>query len=101
MDVGDDGHPEPSTPEAPSNPTVDLSTPRLLQPTRDAPAASNAFQTLGFVLEMIKKPYSTSRHGLPPETILTLVQHNSRGGWDVFLSLFSSLTEGSPADVVL
>jgi len=50
---------------------------------------------------MIKKPYSNSRHGLAPATTLTLVQHNSLGSWDVFPSLFSSLTEGPPADIVL
>jgi len=50
---------------------------------------------------MIKKPYSNSRHGLPPATNLTLVLHNSLSCWDVFLSLFSSLAEGPPADIVL
>jgi len=50
---------------------------------------------------MIKKPYSTTRHGLAPATNLTLVQHNSLGSWDVFLSLFSSLTGGPPVDFVL
>jgi len=43
---------------------------------------------------MIKTPRSTSRQGLAPATNLTLVQHKSLGSWDVFLSLFSSLTEG-------
>jgi len=28
-------------------------------------------------------------------------EHNSLGSWDVFLSLFSSLTEGPPANIVL
>jgi len=50
---------------------------------------------------MIKKPHYTTRHGLAPATNLTLVQHNSLGSWDVFLSLFSSLAEGPPIDVVL
>ena len=51
---------------------------------------------------MIMDPRSTSRQGLAPATNLTLVQHNSLGTWDVFLSLFSSLTEGpSPVDIVL
>jgi len=36
LDVGNDGHPGPSTPEAPSAQTIDLSTPRPLQQTRDA-----------------------------------------------------------------
>jgi len=77
MDVGDDGHPSPSTPKAPPAQTIDLSTPRPLQKTRGAPAppqrapastqwpgpaASHPFQTLGFVPEMIKKPCSNSRH---------------------------------------
>jgi len=50
---------------------------------------------------MIEKPYDTARHGLAPANNLTLVQHNSLGSWDVFLSLFSSLTEGPPVDFVL
>jgi len=51
---------------------------------------------------MINNSHSTSRHGLAPATKLTLVQHNSLGSGDVFLSLFSSLTEDpSRADIVL
>ena len=34
-------------------------------------------------------------------TNLTLVQHNSRGSWDVFLSLFNSFVEFSPVDIFL
>jgi len=50
---------------------------------------------------MIKKPYANSRHRLAPATYLTLVQHNSLGSCHVFLSSFSSLREGPPADFVL
>jgi len=50
---------------------------------------------------MNKVPRSTSGQGLAPADSLTLVQHNSLGSWDVFLSLLSSLTEGPPIDVVL
>ena len=50
---------------------------------------------------MINNPCSTSRQGLALATNLTLVQHNSLGSWDVFLSLFSSLVEGPPPDLVL
>jgi len=51
---------------------------------------------------MINNPRSTSRQGLAPATNLTLIQHNSLGSRDVFLSLFSSLTEGpSRVDIVL
>jgi len=50
---------------------------------------------------MINTPDTTSRQGLAPADYLTLVQHNSRGSWDVFLSLFSSVTEGPPTDMVL
>jgi len=50
---------------------------------------------------MIKNPSSTSRQGLALATNLTLIQHSSLGSWDVFLSLFSSLTEGSPVDIIL
>jgi len=46
---------------------------------------------------MIENPGPTSRQGLAPATNLTLVQHNSLGSWDVFLSLFSSLTGAPPA----
>jgi len=50
---------------------------------------------------MINNPCSTSRQGLALATNLTLIQHNSLGSWDVFLSLFSSLTEGPPDMVLL
>jgi len=50
---------------------------------------------------MINKPCTSTRHGLAPASNLTLVQHNSLGSWDVFLSLFSSLAEGPPVDFVL
>jgi len=50
---------------------------------------------------MINNPCSTSRQGLAPANNLTLIQHNSLGSGDVFLSLFSSLVEGPPPDVVL
>jgi len=50
---------------------------------------------------MINKPCSPLRLGLAPATDLTLIQHNSLGSWDVFLSLFSSLAEGPPPDMVL
>ena len=44
MDVGDDGHPAPVTPEAPSTQTIDLSTPRPLKHSRDAPAPPSESQ---------------------------------------------------------
>jgi len=44
MDVGDDGHPAPSTPEASSTQNINLSTPRPLQQTRDAPAPPSGSQ---------------------------------------------------------
>ena len=50
---------------------------------------------------MINTPLSTSCPGLAPATNHILVQHNSLGSWDVFLSLFSSLAEGPTADIVL
>jgi len=51
---------------------------------------------------MIENPHSISRQGLAPAMNLSLVQHNSLGSWDVFLSLFSSHTEGpSCVDIVL
>jgi len=65
------------------------------------PATGNSRQALGFVPEMIRKRYSTARHGLAPATNLPLVQHKSQGSWDMFLCLFSSLVEGPHVDVVL
>ena len=50
---------------------------------------------------MINTLCSTSRQGLALATNLTLIQHNSLGSWDVFLSLFSSLVEGPTVDIVL
>ena len=50
---------------------------------------------------MINAPRSNSLQGLALASKLTLVQHNSLGSWDVFLSLFSSLVEGPPIDIVL
>jgi len=50
---------------------------------------------------MIDEPCPPSSKGLAPATDLTLVQHYSLGSWHVVLSLFSSLTEGSPPDMVL
>jgi len=50
---------------------------------------------------MIDNLRLTSCQGLAPADDLTLVQHNSLGSWDVFLSLFSSLTEAPPRDMVL
>ena len=50
---------------------------------------------------MIENLRSTSRQGLAPANNLTLVQHNTLGSWDVFLSLFSSLEEGHSVDIVL
>src|ERR1700712_3402424 len=38
---------------------------------------------------------------LAPLTTLSLVQHNSLGSWDVFLSLFHSFSNGPPVDFVL
>jgi len=50
---------------------------------------------------MIKNLRSTSRQGLGLASNSTLVPHNCLGSWDVFLSLFSSRTEGPPVDIVL
>jgi len=56
MDVGHDGRPAPTTPGAPPAPSIDLSTPRPLQQSRDAPAPPSGSQ-----------PAPTGR-GLPPVT---------------------------------
>jgi len=44
MDMGDDGCPAPTTPDAPSALPIDLSTPRPLQQSRDAPAPPSGSQ---------------------------------------------------------
>jgi len=49
----------------------------------------------------MKNPRSAPHQGLAPASNLTLVQHNSLGSRDVFFSLFSSLTEGPPVNMVL
>src|SRR6195952_4468164 len=51
---------------------------------------------------MISHPMPPPRvRRLAPLTDLSLVQHNSLGSWNVFLSLFHSLTSGPPVDFVL
>src|ERR1700712_5745521 len=51
---------------------------------------------------MISHPMPPPRvQGLAPLTDLSIVQHNSLGSWDVFLSLFHSLSDGPPVDFVL
>jgi len=44
MDVGNNGHPAPTTPNAPPTHHIDLSTPRHLQRSRDAPAPPSRSQ---------------------------------------------------------
>jgi len=44
MDVGDDGRPAPTTPDAPSALPINLSTPRPLQQSQDAPATPSGSQ---------------------------------------------------------
>jgi len=44
LDVGDDRHPAPSSPKAPSTQTIDLATPRPLQQSGDAPAPPTGSQ---------------------------------------------------------
>src|SRR5712664_3566315 len=49
---------------------------------------------------MPHNPRKNSR-GSPPDHVLSIVQHNSLGSWDVFLSLFNSFTsEKFPPDIV-
>ena len=49
---------------------------------------------------MIKNLSFTPRLGLAPANSLTIVEQNRLDSWDVFLSLFSSFTEGSAVDIV-
>jgi len=56
MDVGDDGRPAPSTPEAPPTQTIDLSTPRPVRQSKDTLAPPSGSQ-----------PVPTGK-GLPPLT---------------------------------
>ena len=116
MDVGDDGRPAPllpnplqprlstfpphdpsTTPETPPPPPASPSQRPLARACHRRPP----LKPLGPVPEMIKISRSTSRHRLAPVDILTLLQRNSFGSWDVFLSLFSSLIEGPHVDIVL
>ena len=56
----------------------------------------------GFVPEMNNPPPTfrrTKRQALCQG--ITLVQHNSLGSWDVFLSLFNSFVGLPPVDIVL
>src|SRR6195952_4366087 len=51
---------------------------------------------------MISPPAPPPRaRRLAPLTNLSLVQHNSLGSWDVFLSLFHSFSDGPPVDLIL
>ena len=56
MDVGDDGRPAPSTPEAPSTQTVNLSTPRPVRQSKDTHDPPSGTQP------------APSGRGLPPQT---------------------------------
>ena len=56
----------------------------------------------GFVPEMIKSPPTFRRtKRLAPCQDMTLVQHNSLGSWDVFLSLLNSFVGLPPVDIVM
>ena len=108
-----DGLPAPTTPEAPRAHKVDLTTPR---PSRraTAPTSSDGPPPMAPVPPQELLPTlgpSTMMNRHPPHkrqdrrqariTNLTLVQHNSLGSWDVFLSWFNSFVEFSTVDIVL
>jgi len=98
-----------SPPYRPFHPEAHPANPRRPRPPQrvpasthwPGPAASNSLSPFGPSPEIINSPDTTSCQGLAPADELTLVQQNSLGSWDVFLSLFSSLTEGPPPDMVL
>ena len=50
-------------------------------------------QLVGFVLEMSNPPPQHSRREASSLSLLSVVQHNCLGSWDVFLSLFESFKE--------
>ena len=50
---------------------------------------------------MNRDPLSFRAKGLAPGRKISVIQHNSLGSWDVFLSLFSSLVGTLHADIVL
>ena len=50
---------------------------------------------------MIRNPTSLHTIGQAPDLHVSIVQHNSLGSWDLFLSLFSSLVGTLDADIVL
>ena len=110
--MGDDGGQAPSTPEAASAQAIDLTTPR---PSRRGATptgrATNRWVALphltpktpdGFVPEMIKSPPTFRRtKRLASCQGITLVQHNSLGSWDVFLSLLNSFVGLPPVDILM
>ena len=73
MDVGDDGSPVPSTPEAPPTQTIDLSTPRPAQQSKDtrAPPSGSRPAPTGQGLPPAT-PYKSS--GPPRKSLKTLAQ---------------------------
>jgi len=114
--MAEHSRPTPCSPKLPLASTIDLSTPR---PSRHLPAAhaprsgsQPAPSSLGL------SPVTPSNHwvsprneessslhllpqGLAPAPTLTLVQHKSLGSWNVFLTLFASVTDGPSVDIVL
>jgi len=57
MDVGDDGRPAPSTPEAPPTQSIDISTPRPVHQSKDSHAPPSWPQA------------APTGQGLPPLTL--------------------------------
>jgi len=112
MDMAVDGGAAPSTPPAMEGPTeVGLLTPRqpppadlralvlftalaVLSPWRPR-ALPPPLLTLGFVLEMNKHPPLDETGLALIPNLLSIVQHNCLGSWDVFLSLFTSFQEAA------
>ena len=66
MDVGDDGRPAPTAPDAPSTRPIDLSTPRPPQQPRDAPAPPSRSQPAPTGRGLL--PVTPLIHRAPPGT---------------------------------
>ena len=109
--VEDDGQAS-TTPKTCAVQAVDLSTARPCghpmastsgpsQPMGRPPIPEHLL-LFGFILEMSNQPATCRRMvRQAPYQETTLLPHNSLGSWDVFLSLFNSIVDVFPVDIVL
>ena len=109
MDVAVDGDQGPSTPPGGVGPSqMDLVTPRQPPPALHTLVPLKALAVLspwrnqarpkppllvGYVPEMSNLPPRSSRRQASSLSLLSVIQHNCLGSWDVFHSLFESFKE--------